>query len=108
MYDKSLMCSFQGAKLAMDATRKFDSIARCLNHSLEPNIRFHPPFVIDLKGGLPRIASYALRDICRGEEIVIDYGVRDGHITWLRNREVCNIYFCHLYRDTKQLTSSQQ
>ncbi|BFY98434.1 hypothetical protein BsWGS_01473 [Bradybaena similaris] len=80
--------SFQGAKLAMDATRKFDSIARCLNHSREPNIRFHPPFVIDLKGGLPRIASYALRDIYRGEEIVIDYGVRDGHITWLRNREI--------------------
>ncbi|CAG5129272.1 unnamed protein product, partial [Candidula unifasciata] len=79
---------FQGAKMAIDATRNFDSFARLLNHSREPNVRFHPPFVTDLKGGLPRIASYALRDIFKGEEIVIDYGVRDGHITWLRNREI--------------------
>lgn len=76
-------------KLAVDATRKFDSYGRLVNHSRLPNIRFHKPLVIDLNTGLPRIAAYALRDIKKGEEIVMDYGVRDGDIPWLKNSEVC-------------------
>uniref|UniRef100_A0A2C9KJN9 SET domain-containing protein n=1 Tax=Biomphalaria glabrata TaxID=6526 RepID=A0A2C9KJN9_BIOGL len=78
---------FKGMKMAIDATRCFHSYTRLLNHSRHPNIRFHRPLIVDLKGGRPRIGAYALRDISKGEEIVFDYGVRDGSIPWLRNRK---------------------
>ncbi|XP_059149827.1 uncharacterized protein LOC131936781 [Physella acuta] len=79
---------FRGRKLAVDATRRYDSITRLLNHSRQPNIKFHAPLLLDLSGnGLPRIAAYALRDIHRGEEIVFDYGVRDRDIPWLTSKQ---------------------
>ncbi|XP_059149854.1 uncharacterized protein LOC131936794 [Physella acuta] len=79
---------FRRKKLAVDATRRYDSITRLLNHSRQPNIKFHAPLLLDLSGnGLPRIAAYALRDIHRGEEIVFDYGVRDRHIPWLTSKQ---------------------
>ncbi|CAL1548526.1 unnamed protein product, partial [Lymnaea stagnalis] len=77
---------YKGAKWAIDATRKFDSYTRLLNHSREPNIKFHSPILVELTGkGLPRLAAYALRDIHRGEEIVVDYGVTDKNLPWLKN-----------------------
>ena len=38
---------FQGKKLMMDATRQYNSIARLVNHSWCPNIKFHMPIVTD-------------------------------------------------------------
>ncbi|KAH9524618.1 hypothetical protein Btru_027359 [Bulinus truncatus] len=79
---------YKGARMAIDATRHFDSYTRLLNHSRHPNIKFHTPIILDLSGnGKPRIGAYALRDIRKGEEIVFDYGVRDGDIPWLRNKK---------------------
>ncbi|GFO05236.1 histone-lysine N-methyltransferase [Plakobranchus ocellatus] len=80
---------FRGEKMAIDATRKFESYTRLLNHSRHPNIKFHPaPIAVDFSDPpVPRIAAYALRDIKRGEEIVFDYGIKDRAIPWLKNRQ---------------------
>ncbi|XP_035826320.1 N-lysine methyltransferase KMT5A-A [Aplysia californica] len=74
---------FMGKKMAIDATRRFDSFSRLLNHSIRPNIRFHPPLVTDVVSGVPRIAAYALRDIHKGEELTMDYGIERGNMSWL-------------------------
>ena len=71
----------------MDATRKFDSCARLLNHSKKPNCRLHSP-ITDVDTQLPRLAIYALRDINRNEELTIDYGIRRKSLEWLQC-EVC-------------------
>lgn len=72
--------------MAIDATRRFDSVACLLNHSSNPNVRFHEPLVTDFKTGVPRIAAYALRDIHEGEEICMEYGVQ---FSQMRPSQVC-------------------
>ncbi|GFS28085.1 histone-lysine N-methyltransferase [Elysia marginata] len=80
---------YNDKRMAIDATRNFNSYTRLLNHSREPNIKFHSPIVVDFTEPIkPRIAAYALRDIKRGEEIVFDYGVNDRSIPWLKNRKI--------------------
>ena len=73
---------FQGKKLVMHATRKYQSIARLVNHSRIPNIKFHSPIVTDQDGDEPsaRLAAYAVWDIFLGEEILFDYAVKDRNI----------------------------
>ena len=66
---------FKGQRLAMDATRQYDTFSRLLNHSKCLNINLHPALVTDFESGIPRLAAYALQDNQRGEEITMDYGI---------------------------------
>lgn len=86
-------------KLAVDATRKFDSHGRLVNDSKLPNICSHKPLVIDLNTWMPRIAAYTLKDIEKGEEIIKDYR------TWLKNNESC---FLHMDADPDLADNSSE
>jgi len=69
------------------ATIKWDHACRLINHATNPNCQVHPPMATDLKIKAPRLAIYALKNILKGEEITIDYGVRNKHIPWLNCSE---------------------
>ena len=67
-----------------DATRRFNSFGRLLNHShTAPNVRMHKPMLVR---GKWRVGFLALMTIKPGEELVWDYGCPpEGH-QWLYKR----------------------
>jgi len=66
----------------LDATRKFSSIGRLLNHAPARKATVKP-FKALLVGKKWRVALLAARDIAKGEELVWDYGCPPEGRAWL-------------------------
>lgn len=72
----------EGKWLCFDATRRYNSIGRYINHAatkLATAKLFHPLMV----RGKYRVAILAARPIVPGEEITYDYGCEPRGIEWL-------------------------
>lgn len=63
-----------GQDEAVDASWCFGRMGRLINHaSGNTNCKLHRPLVVD---GKKRVVFVATRDICIGEELFFDYGIR--------------------------------
>ena len=71
--------------LCLDATRNIYSWGRYINRSARPNLKTHPPLMIN---GKWRVAFLALQDIDEGQELLYDYGKQPNPPEWMRP-QVC-------------------
>ena len=69
-------------KITFDATEHFHNPGRYINHAKNGNIRPWPLMHVRVK---LRMGFLSLRDIETGEELALDYGVRDKKIPFLSN-----------------------
>lgn len=67
--------------VCFDATRKYDSYGRYINHSHSGNIKPHRPFFVR---GKYRVGFLTTTDVKKGDELFYDYGVSSSGIPWLR------------------------
>lgn len=86
LYDKQRMTylfdlDFDGeAHYTVDALQ-MGNVSHFVNHSCDPNLTVRCAFIECMNIKLPRLALFAARNICKGEELTFDYqmtGARDG------------------------------
>ena len=89
-----------GKKLIFDATRCYDQVGRYINHaSLKTNCNYWRPLYVR---GKYRVGFVATRNICKGEELLYDYGVRNE--TWMAATNVAETSRTHESSGTTKKT----
>lgn len=69
--------------MCFDATRRFNSWGRLLNHASHPNCKLFKPLMVR---GKWRLGIVTIRDVEKGEELTYNYGCQPGGIDWLYKR----------------------
>ena len=73
---------WNGARVAIDATRTIGTWGRLFNHARDPNVRPYPHLLRVDAGEPPRMAFYCHEAIRAGEEVMWDYGLKDDEAPW--------------------------